>query len=62
MFLDPSRRKDRLESSFARPPPPHYSPMITLKRPETTLKWRYCRAYQGNPELEVLDTTLERPP
>ena len=40
----------------------HYSPMITLKRPETTLKWRYCRAYQGSPELEVLDTALERPP
>ena len=41
--------------------PPHYSPMVSLICPKITRNWRFRVSYQGNPEMEVLGTSLKRP-
>ena len=39
----------------------HYSPMVSLICPKITHNWRFRGSYQGDPEMEVLDTALKRP-
>jgi len=35
--------------------------MVSLICPKITHNWRFRGSYQGDPEMEVLDTALKRP-